>query len=433
MKKYLLVFIISIEFTASRAQVINSVAGNGTSGYTGDGGSATSAELNNPITAISDTSGNIYISDCYNFSIRKVDLNGNISAFAGTGVQGYSGDGGAATSAQLNFLGGLAIDDSGNVYVADASNSVVRKINRSGIITTIAGNGTSGYSGDGGPAISAQLGVPSGIALDHDGCVFIVDMQFGCLRKVDGAGIISTIIPVSQLLSPTSVVLDSKSNLFICNTAAQQIIKSDTIGNYIVYAGTGAIGFAGDGGPATSAKFNFPNYSGPGPIISIGLDKNDRLYIPDCFNNRVRRIDTSGIIHTIAGTGVSGFSGDGGIPTSAKLSAPAGVSVDAIGNIFIADWGNQRIREIRVPNGVSEIIKRDITIYPNPSGGIFTVESNQSGIIEITGEEGLLLERHIITPYSNEIHLKLLEAGIYNYQFISKSGLITVGKLSLIF
>src|ERR1051326_5130759 len=260
----LIVFAVFTTGAFAQTNAITTVAGNGTAGYSGDGGSATSAQLNAPFSIAVDSAGNIYIAEWSNNRVRKVSTSGTITTFAGTGAGGFGGDGGPATDAALNSPEGVAVDAAGNVYIADAFNNRIRKVDPSGIITTIAGNGNPGYTGD-GPALSAGLNDPSGVAVDKNGNVYVADNSNHRIRKISG-GTISTI------------------------------------------AGTGVGGFSGDGGPATKAQVFNPTH--------LTIDGAGNLYIADYSNNRVRKIDTSGTITTIAGTTTptnqGGYSGDGG-------------------------------------------------------------------------------------------------------------------------
>jgi sugar lactone lactonase YvrE len=295
---------------SSTSSFIYTVAGNSTAGYSGDGGQATFADLNSPATSVLDKSGNLYIADSNNNVVRKVAAGtGIITTIAGTGVAGFSGDGGPATSAQLNYPYGLALDSSGNLYISDLSNSRIRKITAAtGIITTIAGNGTFGRSGDGGPATSAELSYPYGITIDGSGNLFIADADNDELREVVAA-----------------------------------------TGSITTVAGNGSYGYSGDGGRATSASFRLPE--------GVAVDASGNLYIADSWNNVIRKVTAStGIISTLAGNGFGagssgGYSGDGGPAASAELSYPTGVALDGAGNLYIADFYNQAIRKVAASNG----------------------------------------------------------------------------------
>jgi sugar lactone lactonase YvrE len=333
--------------------IVSTVAGNGTAGYSGDGGAATSAALNAPNGIAVDNVGNLYISDWLNNRIRKIDAaTGIITTVAGNGTAGYSGDGGPATSAEINWPQSITFDAAGNLYFADGNNHVVRKVNvATGIISTYAGNGTGGYSGDGGPATSAELDKPAGTTFDNAGNLYIADDGNSRIRKVAaGTGIITTVAgngttgyagdggpaTSAKLNNPYGVVFDSKGNFYIPDVSNQRIRKVDTSGVITTYAGNGTAGYSGDGSLATSAAINNPYH--------IGIDAADNIYIGD-LSNRLRKIDAAtGIITTIAGTGTSGFSGDGGPATSANLSV-GGIAFDIASGLYFPAATN-RIRKI---------------------------------------------------------------------------------------
>jgi hypothetical protein len=282
----------------SPAGIISTAAGSGIYGAFGDGGPAISASFSNVAGIVLDSAGNLYIADVRNHRIRKVTPDGTVTAFAGTGLQGSSGDGGQAINATLNTPIALAIDAAGNLYICDSSNHNVRRVNlASGIITTYAGNGVPAFAGDGTPAIAAALMFPLGLATDQAGNLYIADAGNNCVRKVNSGGFISTA------------------------------------------AGSGSHpGFAGDGGFAAGALLNTPS--------GVAVDGSGNLYISDSGNNRVRKVDGRGVISTVAGTVTNGFSGDGGSATTALLNYPWGIAVDAAGAIYVADMVNNRIRKI---------------------------------------------------------------------------------------
>jgi sugar lactone lactonase YvrE len=331
---------------------ITTIAGTGTAGYSGDGGIAINAELNNPYGIAVDASGNVYIADMSNNRIRKVDTSGNISTFAGNGTGGYSGDGVAAVNTKLYYPYRVAVDVSGNVIIADYANHRIRKVNSSGIITTIAGTGIQGYSGDGGQATSAQLSEPRAVAVDASGNVYIVTGNR--IRRVNSSGIITTIAGTggiggysgdgglatnAELCMPEDVAVDASGNVYITDTWNNRIRKVNSSGIITTIAGTGIIGYSGDGGAATAAKLFHP--------YGITVDVSGNIYIADAGNNRIRKVNSAGIIATIAGTGTSGYSGDGGPAISAKFSGPGCIKITASGSIYIADLNNQRIRKLQ--------------------------------------------------------------------------------------
>jgi len=333
-------------------KIISTIAGNGTSGYAGDGGIATSAEINSPYGVAVDGSRNIYIADTGNDVIRKVDSTGKITTIAGTGVQGYNGDGGQATSATLYSPTRAVADQAGNIYIADFYNNRIRKVDTSGIITTVAGIGTAGYSGDGGPATAAELYWPYAVAVDNLSNIYIADSVNNRIRKVDASGTINTIAgtgfpgvlgdggpaTAAQVNEPEDVAVDNTGNVYIADYGNSKIRKINTSGVISTIAGTGSPGYGGDNGPAISAILNLPT--------GVAADNAGNVYIADYQNNRIRKVDTSGTIATIAGTGTAGYSGDGGPPTSAAINWPEEVAIDTTGNVYIADYNNMRIREI---------------------------------------------------------------------------------------
>lgn len=337
--------------------IISTIAGTGAPAYGGDGGLATSAIIHNPVGIATDLAGNIYIADRNNYRIRKISTSGVITTIVGTGSAGFSGDGGAATAATINYPGDIVLDNLGNLYFADSYNNCVRMVNTSGIITTIAGTGIAGYSGDGGAATSAKLNIPIGIALDAStGTIYIADQQNHRVRKVNAAGIISTIVgngtvgysgdggpSTSALINyPNYVSVDQTGNVYVTDNGNHCIRKISTTGIITTVAGNGLAGATGDGGPATAARLNYP--------AGTSFDSAGKLYIADYGNNRIRIVNASGTITTIAGTGGAGFAGDGGTATAALLGLPIDVAFNLAGDVLIADYGNNRLRLIGAIN-----------------------------------------------------------------------------------
>lgn len=333
----------------AQAQDISTVAGNGGVGFSGDGGPATSASLNTPLGMVVDAAGNTYIADLVNNRIRKVTPAGVISTVVGNGTYGYSGDGGPATAASISHVYKLAMDSSGNVFLADHGNQRIRKVTPGGTISTIAGIGTSGYTGDGGPATSARLNGPIGMAVDAAGNVYFSDLYNHVVRKIALDGTISTVAgngiagfsgdgalaTSAQLNQPISVSIDGGGRLYIADIGNQRIRKVDAGGVISTLAGNGNAGFSGDGNSATAARLWGPWDAKP--------DASGNVYIADSANHRIRKVDTSGVISTFAGNGAPGYGGDGGPAISAQLSDPRGIDVTA-GNVRIADTANHRIR-----------------------------------------------------------------------------------------
>jgi sugar lactone lactonase YvrE len=328
------------------AGTITTIAGTGAAGYTGDGGPATQATFNQTWGLTYDSNGNLYITDIGNCAVRYVNTSGIINTYAGNGTCGYGGDGGKATSANLNLPRGMAFDTGGNLYIADTANHRVRKVNASGKINTFAGNGQIGFSGDGHPATAAKIGNPKALAF-RGGKLYISNAGRSRIRTVKlSTGIITTYagsfpgydgdgkpLLSSSFFSPGGLLFDSAGNLLVVDSLNQRVRKAS--GNTMA---TIAGGFIGDGGAAKSAALVEPE--------AIAFDKNGNYYIADAAGNRIREVSTNGRISTIAGTGVSGYSGDGGQAKAAQLWYPLGVALDSSGNIYIADDFNGLIRKV---------------------------------------------------------------------------------------
>jgi len=336
--------------------ILNVVAGNGILSRSGDGGFAVNASLDSPLAIAVDNNGNIYIAE-YGSHVRKVTPDGIIQSIAGTGDAGYSGDGGPATQARLNVPRGLAVDSAGNLYIADTGNNVIRKVTPDGTITTVAGTGQAGLAGDGGRATSAQLNYPTRLALNPTGDLYITDTYNARVRKLS-AGIITTVaggafdfsdaIPATQAgIIPLAVSVDPAGNLYLLDLIAKGVRKVDLSGKIVTVAGSGASGFSGDGGPALQARFNLVS---PG----LAIDSAGNILVADDQNRRVRKITADGNIQTAAGNGLYRFSGDGGPATSATLYLPTSVIADARGNVFLSETGQNRIRKV-APDGTISV------------------------------------------------------------------------------
>jgi len=390
--------------------IITTYAGDG-NGYSGDGGPATSASLDGPSGLAMDSAGNLYIADTGNNVIRKVTPGGIITTCAGNGNAGFSGDGGPATAASLNINidpVGIAVDASGNLYIADSMNNRVRKVSAgSGIITTVAGNGfgaedgIGGFSGDGGQATAAELFAPTGLAIDSSGNLYIADLANMRVRKVSPNGIITTVAGSGCVLSistpncggfsgdggpatsatlnrPAALALDGSGNLFIADNENNRIRKVSPAGIITTFAGIGPVcefsnlsctgSYSGDGGPATSAALSAPQ--------GLATDRAGNVYISDTNNLRVRVVSPAGTIATYAGNGqfdynIFNSAGDGGPATSALINLPDGLATDAAGDLFIADNLRGRVREVSTAVPTTPSIS---------SGGIVAVDSTVATI-----------------------------------------------------
>ena len=344
---------------------------------------ATAAGANPPATAVQlyapedvtfDAVGNVYISEfgtskTTGHKVDEVDPAGNLSVVAGTGIEGYDGDGGPATLAQLDSPTGLLFDPTGALVVADHHNGCMRRIDASGVINAIVGYcGRQGYNGDGKfPALKTKFDDPMGIVEDSTGTMFVADEQNARVRRVTPDGVVSTILgggktPLPdapngtlgtniEMSHPSYLALDPAGNLYVSDFLWNQVVRLDPQGRISHIAGTGAAGFGGDGRPATSALLDFPT--------GLALDARGRLYISDSFNNRIRMVDSRGRISTVVGSGPVGYgagsySGDGDKATAATLNAPSGIALSAAGSLFIADQGNDVVR-VRQPDGTIEL------------------------------------------------------------------------------
>jgi len=369
-------------------QIINTIAGNGTLTFSGDDSLAIHAGVYQPTHTALDKGGDLYIADSDNNRIRKVDPSGIITTIAGTGTVAFSGDGGPAIAAALHSPNGVAVDTAGNVYIADSGNNRIRKVNKSGTISTIAGTGVSGFSGDGGAATSARLNWPVDLDFDPAGNMYIVDYGNNRIRVVNTLGKIKTLAgngtggysgdssaaTAAELFAPTGVAADNKGNVYIADRYNSVIRKVNSAGIIYTVAGSGNNGFNGDGGVATATDLSFTN--------DVAVDNQGNFYLVDEHNNCIRMVDTAGIIHVVAGTPNSNmaFGGDGGPPTAAKLNWPGGIEVAPNGDLYISDVDNQRVRKVYIPSaaGITSLSlpKVQITVSPNPGTGIFFVSSS---------------------------------------------------------
>ncbi len=423
-KTLLLVAVCSFCFFRGNGQVITTIAGTGLGGNTGDGGPAVLAQIGQADAVATDNFGNIYFSSIQgsNSRVRKIDAAGIITTIAGNGTAGFSGDGGPATNAQIHGPQGIAVDGAGNVYFADAVNHRLRKIDTAGIITTIAGTGINVNTGDGGPSSAAGIGRPSYIAIDVSGNILFSSNYV--VRKISSAGNISTFAgtgvggysgdggPATVAeIRVLGIAIDAIGKLFLSDSNV--VRKVDTTGTINTIAGNGSTGFSGDGGPATNAQLDF--------AVGLAADNDGNIFVCEQWGMRIRKVSSIGIITTIAGGGTCApyEAGDGRPATDACLGRPRDVKVDNAGNIFIADGVNFRIRKIAEVTGVSTILNAgpSHSVYPNPSRGTFTVnissrteDSLHVFIANVVGR--LIKEMDVVT--NNDIEITLNQPpGVY--------------------
>ena len=348
--------------------IITTIAGTDDGGFSGDGGPSVAATLHYPYRVVVNDSGDLYVVDAFNHRIRRVDTAGIITTIAGTWGNGFRGDGGPAVAALLRHPRDMALDGAGNLYIADAGNFRIRRVDAAGIITTVAGIGESRYGGDGGPAVEAPLYFPSAVEVDGAGDLYIADSGNFRIRRVDAAGIITTVAGTGQgfyegglggyggdggpavearMHNPNDLDFDGVGNLYIADDWNHRIRRVDTAGIITTIAGIGEGGSRGDGGPAVEAGVSAPE--------DVAVDGAGNLYIADSGNHRIRRVDTAGTITTVAGNGEEGFSGDGGQAVAAMLKRPTGVAVDRAGNLYIADFRNHRVRRVNAAGIITTI------------------------------------------------------------------------------
>ena len=329
------------------AGVVSTLAGS-TQGYADGTGAA--AQLNSPAGVAVDGAGSVYVTDDYNHRIRKVTAAGVVSTLAGS-TQGYTD--GTGTAAQFNFPFGVAVDGAGTVFVADTGSNRIRKVTAAGVVSTLAGSGTSGYAD--GTGTAAQFKNPYGVAVDGAGTVYVADEGNHRIRKVTAAGVVSTLAgsgtagfadgtgTAAQFNFPTGVAVDCSGTVYVADYVNQRIRKVTAAGVVSTLAGSGTAGFAD--GTGTAAQFNFPT--------GVAVDGTGTVYVADYVNQRIRTVTAAGVVSTLAGSGTYGFAD--GTGTAAQFRDPHGVAVDAAGTVYVADYGNHRIRTVTAAGVVSTL------------------------------------------------------------------------------
>lgn len=404
--KYTFTLFISSLLLLSQAahgqvMIIKTIAGAGEYGFAGDGGPATAAYLYGPTSLAVNSSGDVYFVDFFNFRVRKISTTGVITTVAGNGAHGYTKDTVLATSTPVNPQA-VAVDKHGNLYISDID-YVIRKVTPVGLIYSVAGSTDSGYAGDGGPAINAKFGGIRGIAVDTSGNIFVADAVNNVVRKISTSGIITTVAGNdtagflgdntlaihAELDSPYAVAVDHYGNLFISDYKNNVIRKVDTGGIITRYAGMyGVTGYSNIPALAVNSALNTPG--------NIAVDTAGNLFIPDAYNNVVREVvRSSGIIKTVVGNHTAGFGGDTYTATAANLYTPFGVAVDVYGSIYIADANNQRVREVYNPYlAVPNLYNSNSTdLFPNPTYGQITLnglnKADKVSIYDMLGRQAV--------------------------------------------
>lgn len=338
--------------TPLASDTITTIAGTGDPAFSGDGASAGEATLNRPTGIWFASDSSIYVSDTDNFRIRRISADGTITTVVGNGTEGFSGDGGPATDASINKAHGVAVSTDGEIILCDTRNHRIRKVAADGTISTIAGTGTAAFGGDEGPASEASLNRPHGLFLDDAGNIFFTDTNNNRVRRIDPMGRISTVAgngvdessgdggfaTEAGLRGPVGIVGDTIGTIYISERSGDLIRRIDAAGTIATVAGTGGRGFAGDAGPALSAELDGPR--------GLALDSIGNLYMADRVNQRIRKVDMAGTIATVAGSGERGSGGDEGDPLDAMLNLPWGIAVDQKGNVLITDRENHRVRKV---------------------------------------------------------------------------------------
>jgi len=421
----ILLLILSVIFLFfplfTNAQIITTIAGKGTPNYSGDGGLAINAEFNYPVCVRLDSFGNMYIADVNNNAIRKIDISGTITTIVGGGANGYSGDGGLAINAKVYGPHDVAFDKAGNLYFPDEENNVIRKINTSGVISTVVGTGTAGFYGDGGLATLAELNKPYAIFIDDTGNIFISDIFNFRVRKVNTSGIITTVAgdgssgfsgdggpAIAAQFGPEGphyIMVNHSGELYIADWSNHRLRKVDTFGIITTVAGNGTNIHSGDGGPATSAGVN---------PIGVVSDAFGNIYISGGI---IRKVNAAGIITTVAGIDTPGFSGDGGLATAAKFNDPHCSYIDKNQNLYIADILNNRIRKVHLNVEVDNLEQpqNKIAIYPNPTSNQISISaSTKIENIIITNTIGqVVFSQNNINSEKLQVDVKSFVAGVY--------------------
>ena len=433
MRNYLFALFTVIP-TLLLSQTITTIAGTGLSTYNGNGLLATATNIGNGGRMTLNNSGELIFVDVTSHLLRKIDINGVMTIIAGNLSAGYQGENVLATTTSLNYPAGVVIDSMGNIIFCETTNCRIRKIDTNGIITTIAGNGECSSTGDNGLATLATIRGPQYLTIDSQGNLYFSESQFHTVRKIDTSGIITRIAGTyiggyngdnilatnARINFPLGLAVDPQGNVFIAEVFGQRIRKIDTNGIITTIAGTGIAGFNGTNIQATTAQINRPS--------GMRFDVQGNLYFGDEYNNRIRKINTNGVITTVAGSGLQGYFGDGGNALSAMFDRPSDIIFDSSGSMYISDNFNYRIR--RVTNVLSNedfaAHEDDIQLAPNPAvNGITTLYFpelvNEIKVFDLVGQN-VLSEK---VDGKNNLEINIQKPGIYLVAFYSSEETIT--------
>jgi len=407
-----------------RAQDISTVAGTGLYGFSGEGGPATAAAVDMMYALACDAQGNIYIADSWNNRVRKVTPSGAITTIAGTGESGSTGDGGPATSARLDCPRGIAVDTQGNIYISDSGNSRIRKIAVGGTITTIAGTDTPGFSGDGAAATGAQLSFPRGLAMDSESNLYVADSINYRIRKINPQGIISTVAGMGACgpwgdggpaIEATiglvqSLALDPNGNLYFTDACFNSVRKVSVSGTISTVASNACVGEICGNGGGIDARFLFPR--------GLAIDRQGTIFVADSGNHRVRMIAANGTISSLAGTGTAGFSGDGGPAAAAMLDYPYPLALDSSGNLLVGDAHNYRIRKVTAPTVTLQGSRFELNLRWQTSDGY----TGWGHPVKLTSESAYF---YFFEPENLELMVKVLDGRPVNGSFWVFYGALT--------
>lgn len=404
-------------FVNAKAQYVSTFAGS-TQGFVN--GTATTAKFNWPMGIAIDTEGTIFVVDSANYIIRKITSAGVVSTFAGSGIGGFAD--GIASVAQFNGIDGLAVDTAGNVYVADTNNHRIRKISAAGVVSTLAGS-TQGYAN--GIGTAARFNNPSGVAVDAAGNVFVTDTFNYRIRKITPAGVVSTLAgsgiagfanglgTAAQFNKTYGIAVNDTGSIFVADALNHRVRKITASGVVTTFAGS-VYGYANGNGIA--AKFSYP--------YGITVDATDNVYVTDAEDNRIRKITIVGMVSTLAGSGIGGFAD--GIGTTAQFINPCGVTVDAVGSVFISDATNHRIRKITNSLSTADYNQNQVLIYPNPVSSIINIDLGDSIASEVIlfDMNGRVMQTENIVN-SSGIEISNLANGMYLMQITTDKGVVS--------